>query len=194
MTPAQCALPECEKPAMISRAGRQTLYCSHNHGQQAYARRQRQKVQLEAMSHEELTRAFGARFWKRIVYDGPLSVVRPDLSACWLWRGAHGKSQYAQTSLYGVVLYVHRVIYRLVIGLIPESYEIDHLCRHRPCVNPHHFEAVTPLENLQREAVARGKPATCTHGHAFIPENRGAMKNGSTYCLRCSREGRRKRA
>ena len=44
----------------------------------------------------------------------------------------------------------HRVRYEathgpLAVGLVP-----DHLCRHRPCCNPEHMEAVTIAENNRR--------------------------------------------
>lgn len=53
----------------------------------------------------------------------------------------------------------HRLIYTMLIGEIPEGMVLDHLCRNRRCVNPHHLEPVTVKENTHRgEAKLFGQP------------------------------------
>jgi hypothetical protein len=124
-----------------------------------------------------------ARFWSRI-------VVADD--GCWHWLGAktwHG---------YGVVRWqgnenarVHRVIHELLVGVIPEGLQIDHLCRVRHCVNPAHMELVTSRENTMRgegPTAANSRKTHCSEGHEFTPENTIQRARGWRGCVRCQRQ------
>src|SRR5688500_14060631 len=73
-------------------------------------------------------------FWSRV----PVEMY--DTDKCWLWSGTVGK-----TNGYGRwrTFYAHRVAYTLTRGPIPDGLTIDHVCRHRLCMNPTHMEAVT---------------------------------------------------
>lgn len=41
-------------------------------------------------------------------------------------------------------------MYEMMVGKIPEGFELDHLCRTRSCVRPDHLEPVTHAENMRR--------------------------------------------
>ncbi len=86
-----------------------------------------------------------ARFWGRVRFSG----------WCWEWTGAITSHGYGNVSLNGVWHAAHRVTYALEYGSIPEGMHLDHLCRNRRCVRPHHLEAVTPRENTVRGFAAR---------------------------------------
>src|SRR6188474_2118304 len=63
-------------------------------------------------------------------------------NGCWEWIGSITKCGY------GVIwnqklIYAHRLSYEFFKGPIPNGKQMDHLCRHRHCVNPAHLEAVT---------------------------------------------------
>jgi hypothetical protein len=49
---------------------------------------------------------------------------------------------------------VHRVVYRLLVGTIPEGLTLDHLCFVPCCCNPDHLEPVTRAENTRRQMAA----------------------------------------
>ena len=108
---------------------------------------------------------------------------------CWIWTGALNSDGYGS---YMDGIPVHRVAYRWFVGPVGEGFEIDHLCRNRACVNPHHMEPVTRTENMRRSR-ERG-PASfhdyCRNGHAMTPANvrlwRGAGGLRAT-CYACHR-------
>lgn len=82
--------------------------------------------------------------------------------------------------------YRHRVVYEILVGPIPEGYEIDHLCRNRACYNPGHMEVVTHEENMQRMPPHAGwfaRQSHCKYGHEFDYWN--GFQN---VCKACNRE------
>lgn len=68
---------------------------------------------------------------------------------CWTLPGA-SVGKYSSTVYEGKVQSLHRFVYALVVGPIPEGMVIDHLCCNRACCNPAHLEAVTYSENTRR--------------------------------------------
>lgn len=60
-----------------------------------------------------------------------------------------------------------RVSYILHYGEIPDSLQIDHLCRNKGCVNPDHLELVTTQENTRRRVEAK---THCKRGHKYTVE------------------------
>lgn len=110
-------------------------------------------------------------------------------TGCWLWCGRVGQNGYAEFNLGGGKKLAHRVFYEHAIGRVPEGLELDHLCRVRHCVNPHHLEPVTHAENVRRGL--KGILATaCKYGHAHTEENI-RLSRGRRVCRAC--EARRQR-
>jgi len=78
---------------------------------------------------------------------------------CWEWKGA--VCRYTGYGKVGLgrrgdgVGYVHRVVYQMLVGPVPEGMDLDHLCRNRACCNPDHLEPVTRSENNRRGALSR---------------------------------------
>ena len=72
---------------------------------------------------------------------------------CWLWTGRKNRIGYGYMSWLGSERVVHRIVWELLIGQIPEGKVLDHVrkrCRHRNCCNPAHLEPVTPKVNTHR--------------------------------------------
>ena len=59
----------------------------------------------------------------------------------------------------------HRVVYELLVGLIPDGLVIDHRCEVKLCCNPDHLEAVTSSVNMLR----------AFRGQNYIPANTGTQ-------------------
>lgn len=112
------------------------------------------------------------RFWAKVNKDGSIPAHRPDLGACWIWTAGKDREGYGRLAIDRVAVAAHVVAYRLLIGEIPERLELDHLCRNRGCVRPHHLEPVTHQENVRRGAACYGDGLTeCPNGHPLDESN-----------------------
>jgi hypothetical protein len=47
----------------------------------------------------------------------------------------------------GKAIMWHRKVYEDIHGTIPVGYEVDHMCRHRHCINPEHLQLLTIEEH-----------------------------------------------
>lgn len=79
---------------------------------------------------------------------------------CWLWTGGvdaagYGVHQAYMSGLSGGTKMVHRIVYQILVGEIPEGYHLHHRCGVRACVNPQHLEPMSPSEHSHHHADLR---------------------------------------
>lgn len=139
-------------------------------------------------SSERYTDEFGST----VIPERIWAKLRVSPSGCWEWTGATTRG-YGCTRMGGRDYYTHRLVWILLVGPIPEGYEIDHLCRNTRCANPSHLEPVTPAENRRREMAVRPRQLFCKNGHPRVPENLTGARNCKT-CLREQQGAKRKPA
>lgn len=126
------------------------------------------------------------RFWAKVdVTD-----------TCWLWTGARTGGGYGNFWTGERYAAAHRWLYELLIGPVPEGHQLDHLCRVRECVRPHHLEPVTAQENLLRGETIPAAHAAKTHcpqGHPYDEENTIMRARGTRECRTCENAAQRRR-
>lgn len=154
---------------------------------------------------------------ERLTRFGPVSkplhlrlAARIEVQAegCWLWVGKWsradgygriGTGSKADRSARNRV--VHRVLWELIYGLVPEGQDLDHQCHnqdsgcpggrcclHRRCVNPQHLLPRTRGQNLRAgrgPAAEKAMQTHCIHGHEFNVANTYIAPNGTRKCRRC---------
>lgn len=81
-------------------------------------------------------------------------VVENPKTGCWEWVGHRDRKGYGQIKYNRRAHWAHRVAFALFRGTIPGGITVDHLCRNRCCVNPHHL-SLADLKTHGRESRAR---------------------------------------
>lgn len=118
-------------------------------------------------------------------------------TGCWEWTGALTTKGYGHVFVsrgkYGTV---HRIVYEMKSGPIPDGLQLDHLCRVRTCCNPGHLEPVTGLENMHRgsaPSVIASLKGQCLRGHSQAEHAYRKRDGRVAYCRACRRDKRARR-
>lgn len=111
---------------------------------------------------------------------------------CLIWTGATNQGGYGVITHKGKSRSTHRTLYELKAGPIPKDHHLDHLCRVRRCINPHHLEPVTREENSRRVPRTKRNRDRCFRDHLLHRSNTRFRPAGSApgmpaarECLRC---------
>lgn len=121
------------------------------------------------------------RFWAKV----------DKTETCWNWTAYRDPLGYGNfwPADKRMVL-AHRFAFELLVGLIPEGLELDHLCRNPSCCRPDHLEAVTHRENILRgigATAANAAKTTCIRGHSLSEANLRIRPDGGRICRACRR-------
>lgn len=113
---------------------------------------------------------------------------RVDTEGCWIWTGNVHWTGYGRVGVQGKSWLVHRLMYTIAKGEIPEGYEVHHTCEDRLCVNPDHLYATTMVEHKQLHG---DMVDTCRAGHPKVPGN--WVRYGDRWrCRECNNANARK--
>lgn len=115
-------------------------------------------------------------------------------NGCLEWAGALFSNGYGAIAINGKNKRAHRFSYELFIGPIPDTFEIDHLCKNVKCVHPLHLEAVTHHENMRRSSawLFWKNKKSCKNNHPFTEKNTYIDSKNKRKCRMCSRIRNRK--
>lgn len=94
--------------------------------------------------------------------------------SCLLYTGVIDKYGYGQIGIAGKTYKIHRIVWEMLKGKIPDGLVLDHLCKVRNCINISHLDVVTLGENTLRGNSFSGINARkefCDYGHEFNNEN-----------------------
>lgn len=80
-------------------------------------------------------------------------MVRATIDECVFTKDCYlDKDGYPRMKWNGKLWGVHRWVYTLVHGKIPENHVIGHSCNNKGCINPHHLYLTTAKENSTHAA------------------------------------------
>lgn len=133
-----------------------------------------------------------------------------DERGCWIWRGAKNEFGYGTIALRrrtkgAETQRVHRLMWEMHNGPIPEGQVVRHRCDVPACCNPLHLEVGTKKQN-SRDMVERGRSiayatgrydGVCVQGRHDVTKP-GTLKRvaskGKSYmtCVACDRDRKRK--
>jgi hypothetical protein len=83
-------------------------------------------------------------------------LVRNEATGCLEWHGVKNANGYGKTKIRGKDWNVHRYVWTLVNGPIPDGLFVCHKCDNRQCAEPDHLFLGTPKDN-QQDMVRKGR-------------------------------------
>lgn len=130
-------------------------------------------------------------------------IIPEPNTGCWLWTGHTNGRGYGRAHINRKrTAVIHRLIYELLVGKVPDGMVLDHLCKTTLCCNPKHLEVVTQRENVLRGlapltgGAAQAAKTHCPSGHTYDLTNtvyvRGRSGGFYRQCRACNNARKRR--
>lgn len=100
--------------------------------------------------------------WKRI--------YKRNENDCWEWEGYKDKDGYGTIHLEYKTRRVHRIVYELTYGSIPNRLYVLHKCDNPSCCNPNHLFIGTVQDNSDDQKRKRRTTVGDKHGRSKLTE------------------------
>lgn len=118
----------------------------------------------------------------------PIAVL--PIFGCWEWTGTKDRDGYGLIWRGRTPTKAYLAVYEAEVGPVPEGKVLDHECRNRACVAPHHLEPVSKAVNEQRKSWAsRARRTKCRNGHD-LSTNRVVTPQYGVVCRACNEEAK----
>lgn len=108
-------------------------------------------------------------------------LIADPATGCLLWQGCLNSQGYGVISVSAKRQLVHRVVWELDNGPVPDGLPVDHVydagCRHKHCANIAHLEPVTHAENNRRRLNAMWNPEVRAYNWRTRPGPRPQPRN-----------------
>jgi hypothetical protein len=123
---------------------------------------------------------------------GPTPLATP----CIEWQGLVSLEGYGRLRRDGRLQYVHRYVWSLVHGPIPDGMCVLHRCDNPRCFRLDHLFLGSHLDNI-RDMAAKGRlwqqrVTHCPQGHPYDDANTMILRSGARRCRACGRERNRR--
>lgn len=110
-------------------------------------------------SHEKAMKGVRARLIKAKSFESRLwdsvSIPQNLVTDCWIWQKSTTKAGYSQIGKgKDEMVYVHRWVWEMFNGTVPDGLVVRHLCHNPRCCNIHHLSIGTQQDNLNDSARA----------------------------------------
>lgn len=129
------------------------------------------------------SRPLAARLWAK--------VDRREPDECWPWTGKLDEKGYGRlwvgTRAAPGYVRVHRAVYELEVGPIPDGHDVHHTCVYKPCCNPRHLEAHLPVDHPDSASTLNRAKTHCPQGHPYDEANTYWAPGGGRQCRGCGR-------
>jgi hypothetical protein len=99
------------------------------------------------ISYRKVDKSVYAKVIKKINID--------EATGCWYWVGTKMR-KYGLVKFNKIGIRVHRVMYSIFNGLIPEGLHVCHKCDNPACCNPEHLFLGTVKDNV-RDCISKGR-------------------------------------
>lgn len=142
-------------------------------------------------------------------YSRIMAQIEIQPNGCWWWTGLLSDQGYARIRINRRTVKVHRVLYEIVKGAIPDGLDLDHECHdprtclggitclHRRCINPDHLAPASRSVNVSKSRIVgntnslyqqvRRAIQACPRGHLFTEENTRRDYKNTRRCVECAR-------
>lgn len=117
-----------------------------------------------------------------------LAKIEPEKDGCLIWQGGTGgrpEYPYGVCRSGGKKVLVHRLVYRLVVGSIPDGWHVHHTCERTLCLNPLHLK---PLPIKEHIGEWHRRKTHCPQGHPYDETNTYIRPDGARTCRACRRK------
>lgn len=107
-----------------------------------------------------------------------------DVGTCRLWMRSTNLRGYGELGYKGYSTSVHIHAYKLWRGEVPKDMTVNHLCRHKACINPDHLEVTSRIQNKIKGAK---RNLICLNGHRLLQNSIICYfkKTGQRECKKC---------